>query len=67
MVGLSSEMKDSKVEAPMLSPEETKTVFGLVSRNSLTCAASRPAIWLPSGMVFDADQIRPWKSLMPSS
>ena len=55
-------MNEVKVEAPMLSPTLTKSVFGLAARYCLHDAGELHGARRPSAAVR-SDSMRPWKSL----
>ncbi len=61
MVGLSSWMKDSKVDAPIRSPAAANTVFGFCARSCLTA----PAITAAPASALELLVSRPWKSFVP--
>ena len=60
MVGASSWMNDSKVEAPIRSPAATNAVFGF---SALSCFTAPESTAAPAG-VPDSGSSRPWKSLV---
>ena len=62
MVGLSSWMKDSKVDAPIRSPAAANTVFGFCWRSCLTAPAITAA---PASVPVGLFASRPWKSFVP--
>ena len=62
MVGLSSWMNDSNVDAPIRSPAAANTVSGFSARSCLTAPASTAA---PASAPVGSLAIRPWKSLVP--